>query len=57
MTNGEDQVLGRCNMMFKTDMVDRVQCMVKIYRDGSPVIIGCGNTKQPWRRSRLWSPR
>ena len=58
VTNGEDQVLGRCNMMFKTDMVDRVQCMVKIYRDGSPVIIGCGNKAPTLHRSRngQWMP-
>jgi hypothetical protein len=50
--NREDQVLGRCNMMQKTDHVERVQCMVRILADGQPTLVGCGQKAPTLVRSR-----
>ena len=57
--NGEDQVLSRCNMLFKTDNVDRVQCQIKVLADGAATVIGCGNKSPTLVRSRSdgqWAP-
>ena len=47
--NGEDQVLGRWNMMYPAITVSRAQCMVKILPDGTPTLCGCGKAPTLWR--------
>ena len=57
--NGEDQVLSRCNMLFKSDTVERVQCMIKALADGTTTVIGCGGKSPTLVRSRgdgQWGP-
>ena len=57
--NGEDQVLSRCNMLFKTETVERVQCMIKALADGTTNVIGCGGKGPTLVRSRgdgQWTP-
>lgn len=47
--NGEDQVLSRWNMIYESDFVSRMQCMVKVLPDGTPTLVGCGKNPSLFR--------
>ena len=49
LQNGEDQVLGRWNMVYESPYVSRMQCLFKVYNDGTPTLTSIGKGPTLWR--------
>lgn len=56
VSNGENQILGRWNLMQPSPYVSRCQAMVKVLPDGTPILIGCGKNPCYWRsQNGMWN--
>lgn len=47
---GTETVLGRWNMMMPSPYVSRVQALVRVAHDGTPLLVSCGRAATLWRR-------
>ena len=47
---GDETVLSRWNMMMPRDTVSRVQALVRVGHDGTPLLVSCGRGATLWRR-------
>ena len=57
LRNGDEQVLSRWNMMQESGYVSRMQCLVKILPDGTPMLTSIGKAPTLVRtRGGPWQP-